>query len=61
MVGGATTIEDPHSHVLAYSNLEQPIDIPRQETILGRQVPSTWIARLRDAGCLPPAVAERTT
>jgi GAF domain-containing protein len=50
MVGGATTIEDPHSHVLAYSNLEHPIDIPRQETILGRQVPSTWVQRLRDAG-----------
>src|SRR3954470_21821833 len=50
MVGGATTIEDPQSHVLAYSNLDHPIDIPRQETILGRQVPSAWIQRLRDAG-----------
>jgi hypothetical protein len=50
MVGGATTIEDPQSHVLAYSSLDHPIDIPRQETILGRQVPSTWIQRLRDAG-----------
>src|SRR5436190_22307721 len=50
MVGGATTIEDPQSYVLAYSNLDHPIDIPRQETILGRQVPSSWIQRLRDAG-----------
>ncbi len=42
MVGGAVTIEDPRARVLAYSNLEgQPIDEPRQETILGRQVPDT--------------------
>ncbi len=40
MVGGAITIEDPRARVLAYSNLEgQLIDEPRQETILGRQVP----------------------
>ena len=40
MVGGAVTIEDPRARVLAYSNLEdQAIDQPRQQTILGRQVP----------------------
>jgi hypothetical protein len=50
MVGGATTIEDPQSRVLAYSSLDHPIDIPRQETILGRQVPGEWIQRLRDSG-----------
>jgi hypothetical protein len=50
MVGGATTIEDPQSRVLAYSSLDHPIDIPRQETILGRQVPAEWMQRLRDAG-----------
>src|SRR4051794_25492337 len=50
MVGGATTIEDPQNNVLAYSSLDHTIDIPRQETILGRQVPSTWIDRLREAG-----------
>ena len=50
MVGGATTIEDPQSRVLAYSSLDHPIDIPRQETILGRQVPSEWMQRLRDSG-----------
>jgi hypothetical protein len=49
-VGGATTIEDAHNHVLAYSNLDHPIDPPRQQTILGRQVPSEWIQRLHDAG-----------
>jgi hypothetical protein len=49
-VGGATTIEDPTNRVLAYSNLDHPIDPARQETILGRQVPSPWIQRLHDAG-----------
>ena len=49
-VGGATTIEDGTNHVLAYSNLGHAIDPARQETILGRQVPSAWIQRLHDAG-----------
>ena len=49
-VGGATTIEDSTNRVLAYSNLGHPIDPARQETILGRQVPSGWIQRLHDAG-----------
>jgi len=40
LVGGAITIEDPRARVLAYSNLqEQVIDEPREQTILGRQVP----------------------
>lgn len=50
MVGGATTIEDPHNRVLAYSNLGHPIDPPREQTILGRQVPTEWIRRLQAAG-----------
>jgi hypothetical protein len=50
VVGGATTIEDPGNHVVAYSNLEHPIDAARQRTILGRQVPTEWIRRLQDAG-----------
>ena len=50
MVGGATTIEDPANRVLAYSNLDFPIDPPRQQTILGRAVPTEWIRRLQDAG-----------
>jgi len=49
-VGGATTIEDSTNRVLAYSNLGHPIDPARQETILGRQVPSGWIQRLQEAG-----------
>jgi hypothetical protein len=50
VVGGATTIEDPNNRVLAYSNLEHPIDTARQQTILGRQVPTEWIQRLHDSG-----------
>jgi hypothetical protein len=49
-VGGAATIEDAHNRVLAYSNLDHRIDRPREQTILGRQVPSDWIQRLHDAG-----------
>lgn len=50
MVGGATTIEDPQSKVLAYSSGEDPIDDPRRETILGRQVSEPWRKRLQTAG-----------
>ncbi len=39
-LGGAVTIEDPHGHVLAYSNLpHQGIDEIRRSAILGRQTP----------------------
>lgn len=50
MVGGPTTIENPQSTVLAYSSLDEPIDGPRQQTILGRRVPQPWLHRLRDDG-----------
>lgn len=50
MVGGATTIEDLDSNVLAYSTLEHAIDKPRQDTILGRRVPSAWSSTLVDEG-----------
>ena len=50
MVGGPTTIEDPRSTVLAYSSLDEPIDEPRQETILGRRVPEVWRRRLERDG-----------
>lgn len=49
-LGGATTIEDMQSRVLAYSSLIQPIDTPRQETILGRQVPVPWSRTLSQEG-----------
>jgi sugar diacid utilization regulator len=50
MVGGAVTIEDPQSRVLAYSSYEIPLDEPRRETILGRRVPRYWIDRLNERG-----------
>lgn len=50
MVGGPTTIEDPQSRVLAFSSLDEPIDEPRREAILGRQVPAPWMKRLHEEG-----------
>jgi len=50
MVGGPTTIEDMHSTVLAYSSLDEAIDEPRRQTILGRRVPDEWVRRLQDDG-----------
>jgi len=50
MVGGPTTIENPESTVLAYSSLDEPIDEPRQATILGRRVPADWLRRLQEDG-----------
>lgn len=50
MVGGAVTIEDPHSTVLAYSSLDEPIDEARRQTILGRRIPDEWMKRLREGG-----------
>lgn len=43
--GGATTIEDRDLRVVAYSNLEQPIDDVRRDSILGRTVPGYVIER----------------
>lgn len=50
MVGGATTIEDPRSTVLAYSSNDEPIDDARRRTILGRRVPEEWLQRLERDG-----------
>lgn len=50
MVGGATTIEDTRSTVLAYSSTDAPIDEPRRRTILGRRVPDDWLRRLEADG-----------
>ncbi|MEU0482808.1 M1 family aminopeptidase, partial [Streptosporangium sp. NPDC006013] len=44
VIGGAVTIEDRHSQVLAYSRSQQAGDPARLETILGRRVPE----RLRE-------------
>lgn len=50
MVGGAVTIEDRHSRVLAYSSGADTIDEPRRQTILGRRVPDEWLERLETEG-----------
>jgi hypothetical protein len=50
MVGGAITIEDPRSNVLAYSTIDAPIDTPRRRTILGRAVPEDWMRILQERG-----------
>lgn len=50
LVGGAVTVEDEQSVVLAYSSTEHPVDDPRRDTILGRRVPPEWLARLHESG-----------
>ncbi|MEV6257570.1 helix-turn-helix domain-containing protein [Nocardia sp. NPDC051911] len=47
-VGGAVTIEDRRSRVLAYSKPKQHLDPARVETILGREMPP-WLRALFDA------------
>jgi GAF domain-containing protein len=49
-IGGPVTIEDPQARVLAYSNLDQPIDDARRQTILGRMPPLDWQQRIEEAG-----------
>lgn len=62
LAAAAVTIEDRHSNLLAYSTLEQPIDSPRTETILGRRLPDRWERVLRARGffdellAVPPRV-----
>ena len=52
-VGGAITIEDSASRVLAYSTLDDDeLDGPRREAILGRRVPETYLDHLRGRGVL---------
>jgi len=50
LVGGAVTIEDAESRVLAYSNLGDPIDERRRDAILGRRVPDDRIRLHRERG-----------
>jgi hypothetical protein len=50
MVGGAVTIEDPQSVVLAYSTGDDDIDEPRRQAILGRRVDDVWQQHYRDSG-----------
>ncbi|MEU2055476.1 PucR family transcriptional regulator [Streptomyces bungoensis] len=50
LVGGAVTIEDTESRVLAYSSTEENVDDIRRLTILGRRVPPGRVAAMREAG-----------
>ncbi|MFF3629656.1 PucR family transcriptional regulator [Streptomyces sp. NPDC002164] len=50
LVGGAITIEDPQSRVLAYSRLEHEPDPMRRLTILGQEVPRWRVHELRESG-----------
>jgi len=50
LVGGAVSVEDPSGSLLAYSNLDQPIDEARRQTILGRGQPATWTRLLETEG-----------
>jgi len=49
-MGAAVTIEDADETLLAYSNLDQPIDEARRDTILGRRTPGKWAAVLEEEG-----------
>lgn len=50
LAGGAVTIEDTESRVLAYSSTEENVDDIRRLTILGRRVPPGRVAAMREAG-----------
>jgi len=51
VVGGAVTIEDANSQVLAYSTLlDDELDEPRREVILQRRVPEPSLKLLREGG-----------
>jgi hypothetical protein len=49
-IDAAVTIEDADSTLVAYSNLDQPIDEARRDTILGRRTPGKWAAVLEEEG-----------
>lgn len=52
-IGGAITIEDSASRVLAYSTSDDDeLDEPRREAILGRRVPEAYLDHLRHRGVL---------
>ncbi|MFF2330436.1 MULTISPECIES: PucR family transcriptional regulator [unclassified Streptomyces] len=50
LVGGAITIEDPQSRVLAYSRMAHEPDPMRRLTILGQEVPRWRVDELRESG-----------
>ncbi|MBT2527950.1 helix-turn-helix domain-containing protein [Streptomyces sp. ISL-99] len=50
LVGGAVTIEDVESRVLAYSSTKEDVDELRRLTILGRRVPEWRVSAMQEAG-----------
>lgn len=48
-IDAPVTIEDPQSHLLAFSSLQENADLARTATILGRQTPERYLAELRRA------------
>jgi hypothetical protein len=49
-VDGAVVIEDEHLRVVAYSSLDHRLDDARRATILGRVIPDSYVAQMREAG-----------
>lgn len=50
MVGGAVTIEDLASRVLAHSATDEDVDDMRRRTVLGRRVPDSAVTAMRETG-----------
>lgn len=50
LVGGAVTIEDLQSRVLAHSSTDEDVDDMRRRTVLGRRVPDTAVAEMHETG-----------
>ncbi|HWD05461.1 MAG TPA: helix-turn-helix domain-containing protein [Amycolatopsis sp.] len=50
MVGGAVTIEDPQSRVLAYSSVDMRVDEARRQAILEQHVPADQVSELQELG-----------
>lgn len=59
LVGGAITIEDPQSRVLAYSRLDHEPDPMRRLTILGQEVPRWRVDEPPRERLLPDTVEHR--
>lgn len=59
LVDAPITIEDPQSRVIAFSIRQEEADFARAETILGRQVPSSWLKELQRRGVFQSLLKER--
>lgn len=60
VVDAPVTIEDPQSRVIAFSNRQEEADAARAVSILGRQVPESYLQRLRQLGVFRRLAQERT-